>query len=67
MKLVQQVESLEAEISQQFRIFKKKLEGNIDKNKKKADRTAKSQSETYYRFYSNPNILVNKLLSEKTD
>ena len=31
---------------------------------RKVNKLPKSKSDTYYRFYSNPNVLVNKLIND---
>ena len=47
--------------------FKKKLQEDLNKNISKANKSAKSQTDLYFKFYANPNILVNKIISDPSD
>ena len=47
--------------------FKKKLQEDLSKNISKANKSAKSQTDLYFKFYANPNILVNKIISDPSD
>ena len=47
--------------------FKKNLQEDLTKNISKANKSAKSQTDLYFKFYANPNILVNKIISDPSD
>ena len=61
---MEQLELLETDIMAIITEFKKKLQEDLQKNIAKANKSAKSQMDLYFKFYANPNILVNKLLSD---
>lgn len=61
---MEHLELLEADVMAIISEFKKKLQEDLSKNIAKANRSAKSQMDLYFKFYANPNILVNKLISD---
>jgi hypothetical protein len=62
---MEQIESLEAEILKILNKFKEEVQMDLNKNISQVNKVStKKLDSSYIRFYTNPNILVNKIISD---